>query len=199
MKVRALLITFGLTCATSSFAALITYDFQGVPAGPLGGGFLDLTVGGVTASFSGFGTAVDINPLTGTHVLHTFNYQVSMGIELSMPISQIIVGIDSTIPTQHNFVQAVAYYGPGYSSNPMPPIGSGSTLVFTVPPEGFPQVFGITLDGNNGNGYAIDYVSIQVVPEPAATSMLLVFGTLTGALLRARRRTIKTEPAKTAA
>jgi hypothetical protein len=189
MKMKTLIISASLTCVTTSFAAPIIYNFQSLPDGYFQGGFVSLTADGVNAFFSGNGTTVSVNPSTGTHVLHTGNYQSQMGIEFSMPVSQIIVGIDGSIPTASNSVQTFEYYGPGDNLYGMSTISSsGSTLVFNVP-NNFPEVFGILLDGNSGNGYSLDYVSIELVPEPAATT-LLVLGATTAILLRVTRRTI---------
>ncbi|MGA9451641.1 MAG: hypothetical protein WBW41_09925 [Verrucomicrobiia bacterium] len=169
-----MLITLSLTCATTGFGAAIIYDFQNLPAGPLPGGFLSLTVDGVNAFFSAAGTTVDVNSVTGTHVLHTGNYQSQMGIEFSIPVTQITVGIDSSIPTMNNSVSTFEYYGAGDNLYPMSTISSsGSTLVFNVP-NNFPEVLGILLDGNSGNGYSLDYVSIQTVPEPGLSGLLLL-------------------------
>ena len=179
---KALITALSLTCATTGFGGAINYDFQSVPAGPLPGGFLTLNVNGVSAFFSANGTAVDTNPVTGTHALHTGNYHSQMGIELSMPITRIIVGLDGALPTTHGSVQAIAYYGLGYSLFPMTPVSSsGSTLDFNLPSDS-QGVFGILLDGNGGSGYSIDYVSIQVVPEPAGIK-LFVLGATTAILL----------------
>jgi hypothetical protein len=176
----------------------IIYDFHSLSAGSLPGGFLSLTTNGVNVLFSASGTTVDINPVTGTHVLHTGNYHSQMGIDFSVPVTQIIVGIDGSIPTANNSVQTFGYYGPGNNLYGMPTISSsGSTLVFNVP-NNYPEVFGIWLDGNSGNGYSLDYVSIQVVPEPAAT-MLLTLGGATVLALRARRRSVGDEAAKATA
>jgi hypothetical protein len=56
--------------------------------------------------------------------------------------------------------------------------------VFNVTPN-FPAVRGILIDGNSGKGYSLDYVSIQLVPEPAATTLLvLAFATTFGLRLK---------------
>jgi len=186
MKIRTLVISLCLTYAITGFCNPIIFNFQGVSPGPLPGGFLSLTVDGVTAFIGAAGTTVDVNPVTGTHVLHTGDYHSQMGIEFSIPLSQVVIGIDGNIPTTSNFLETSAYYGVGNSINGMSTISSsGSTLVFNVP-QGFPEVTGLLLDGNSGNGYSLDYISIQLIPEPTATT-LFVLGAITTLVLGIRR------------
>jgi hypothetical protein len=164
----------------------ISFNFQNVPAGSLPGGFLSLTVDNVNAFFSANGTMVDVNPFTGTNVSHTGDYHSQMGIEFSTAVSQITIGIDGNIPTTSNSLSGFYYYGADYQLGPIYPIlsSSGSTLVFNVTPN-FPAVRGILIDGNSGKGYSLAYVSIQLVPEPAATTLLvLAFATTFGLRLK---------------
>ena len=187
MKTNTLITILCLTCAAiTGFSSPIVFNFQNL-TGSLQGGFLTLSEDGVNAFFGADGLLIDTNS-AGTHVLHTGNYQGQMGIEISMPISQIIIGIDGNIPTANNSAQTFDYYGPGDNLYGMPTISSsGSTLVFNVPGN-FPDVFGILLDGNSGNGFSIDYVSIQLVPEPAATTLLLLGATMAMSM---RRRIVR--------
>ena len=174
MKIRASIITLCLMYVTTSFGAPIIFDFQNVPVGGLPGGFLSLTEDGVTAFFSAAGTTVDVNPVTGVHVLHTGDYHSQMGIEFSASLSQIIIGLDGNIPTTSNFLQTSAYYGPGNDIYSMPTISSsGSTLVFNIP-QTIPAT-GLLVDGNSGG----DYISIQLIPEPNAKTLFFLGATTT--------------------
>ena len=191
----SLLAAIVLSCVALSFVTTAcgapeptTFDFQDVPAGSLPGGFLSLTVNNINAFFGANGTTVDVNPVTGTHVLHTGDYHSQMGIEFSTAVSQITLGIDGNIPTTSNSLLAIYYYGADSQLHEIYPYisNSGSTLVFNVTPD-YPEVTGIFIDGNSGNGYSLDYVTIQLVPEPATTTLLVLAGVTTLGL-RLRRQ-----------
>jgi len=170
----------------SSFGQGIAFDFQNVQPGPMPGGFLTLTVNGVTAFFGGAGTTVSVSPNSGVHVLHTASFAGQISLEFSVPVRQVTLSLDPIIPTPPHTLAIAGYYDRNYTvfGIPNPPTTSGSTLVYSRGGD----YWGVLLQ-NSGNGFALTGLVIDPVPEPAL-AMIILAGSTVFLLFRKDRKGI---------
>lgn len=189
MKLQFVLTSFVLSLSYSALAVTASFDFQNIPVGPLPGGFLTLNVNGVSALFSGFNTAVADDPASGKHILYTSELngpKGQMGMEFSAAVTEVQITLSGSFPTSGRHLTVVSYYDQNGSLIPIHPITtSGLSLTFTSPPRNTATVMGLLLDGTTGNGFALESVSIQTVPEPSG---MAVIGLAVGGLMIGMRR-----------